>query len=186
MDDKQIIDLYFQRDENAIGETDKKYGGSLKGISYRIVKNRSDSEECVNDTYLKVWNSVPPEKPIKFFSYLAKIVRNVSFTRYEYTRAKKRGFDEMPLVLEELSYCIPDKFKTEEEIEAKELSKIIDRFLMSEGEEKAVIFIQRYFYLCSIKEIATQNGMSQSKIKMTLLRLRQSLKEHLIKEGIEV
>ncbi len=186
MNDTEIIDLYFKRDETAISQTDKKYGNDLKGISYRIVRNRSDSEECVNDTYLRVWRNIPPERPLKFFPYLAKIVRNISLNRYEYIKANKRTADVIPLVLNELSYCIPDKFSMDETIDERELIKIIDNFLMSQSEEKAVIFIQRYFYLCSIKEIAAENAISQSKAKMTLLRLRQALKEQLTKEGIEV
>lgn len=186
MEDKQIIELYFKRDESAITQTDKKYGDNLRSISHRIIRNRQDSEECVNDTYFKVWNAVPPEKPVKFFPYLAKIVRNLTINRCEKLTAKKRGFGEIPLVLDELSYCIPDKSETEKEYGENELRRIIDLFLSSLKEEKAVIFIQRYFYLCPIKEIAEENKISQSKVKMTLLRLRQTLKEFLITEGIEV
>lgn len=186
MDDKQIIELYFKRDERAILHTDKKYGNSLHSVSYRIIQSRRDSEECVNDTYLKVWNSVPPNRPEKLFSYLIKIVRNLSFNRCEYLKAKKRGGGEYQAVLDELSYCIPDRFSTEERFDNERLAKLINEFLLSETEDNAVIFIQRYFYLCSVKEIAQEKGISQSKVKMTLLRLRQTLKEMLIKEGIEV
>ncbi len=186
MNDTEIIDLYFKRDEKAITHTDKKYGDDLRRISHRIIRNTQDSEECVNDTYLKVWNSVPPQNPVRFFAYLVKIVRNLSLNRYEMLTAKKRGSGEIPLVLDELSYCIPDKAGTETEYDKNRLNIIIDRFLSSLEEEKAVIFIQRYFYLCSIKEIARENKMSQSKVKMTLLRLRSTLKEYLITEGIEV
>lgn len=186
MDDIQIIELYLKRDESAITHTDKKYGDDLRGISYRIIKNLQDSEECVNDTYIKVWSSVPPEKPLKFFAYLAKIVRNLTLNRYEMLTAKKRGSGEIPLVLEELSYCIPDKDETEREFDRNRLNKTIDSFLSSLEEEKAIIFVQRYFYLCSIKEIAYENKISQSKVKMMLLRLRSTLKEYLITEGIEV
>ncbi len=186
MDDGQIIELYLAKNESAVTETEIKYGAACHGIAYRILRSREDSEECVLDSYLSLWNSIPPIIPKNLFAYLARLVRNISLNRYEKRRAKKRGSGEKELVLDELSFCIPDSMKNETSIEALELAEIINSFLHSLEEEKATIFMQRYWYLCSIKEIAAQNKLSQSNVKMTLLRLRQTLKEYLAKEGIEV
>ncbi len=186
MEDKEILDLFFGRDERAISHTDEKYGESLRLTSRRITGSTQESEECVNDTYFRVWNSVPPDRPERFLAYLLKKVRNLSLNRLKYLKAKKRGGGELPLVLDELSQCIPDRFSTEQEADKNRLAEILDGFLTSLPEEKAVMFLQRYFYLCSIREIADENSISQSKVKMTLLRLRASLKNLLIKEGIEV
>lgn len=186
MNDQQIIELYFGRKESAITETDKKYGSACRSISYRILNSHEDSEECVNDSYMSIWKSVPPIRPKSLFGYLARIVRNLSLNRYEKQRAKKRGGDERELVFEELSYCIPDGLNSEKEFDKVELAEILNSFLSSLPEEKAIIFMQRYWYFCSVKEIASENKLSQSNVKMILLRLRQSLKEYLAKEGIEV
>ena len=186
MDDSKIIELYFARDEAAITQTEIKYGSACYSIAQRILKNKEDSEECVFDSYLSVWNTVPPVRPLNLFSYLARIVRNKALNRYSRLKAKKRGNGEVELVLEELSYCIPDSMKVEESLEYLELSEIINKFLCSLEEDKAVIFMQRYWYLCSIKQIAKNNSLSESNVKMILLRLRESLKTVLAKEGIEV
>lgn len=186
MDDSQIIELYLAKNEAAITETEIKYGTACHGIAYRILRSREDSEECVLDSYLKLWNSIPPIIPKCLFAYLARIVRNLSLNRYEKRRARKRGGGEKELVLDELSYCIPDSMKNEASIEALELAEIINGFLYSLEEEKATIFMQRYWYLCSIKEIAAQHKLSQSNVKTILLRLRETLKDYLAKEGVEV
>lgn len=185
MDDSKIIELYFARDEAAITQTEIKYGSACHSIAQRILKNKEDSEECVFDSYLSVWNTVPPVRPLNLFSYLARIVRNKALNRYERLKAKKRK-GENELVLEELSYCIPDSLKDEDSIEYLELVEILNKFLHSLDDDKAQIFMQRYWYLCSIKEIAQNNKLSQSNVKMILLRLRESLKTVLAKEGIEV
>jgi len=186
MDDSKIVELYFARNETAITQTEIKYGSACRSIAHRILKNKEDSEECVFDSYMSLWNTIPPVKPLNFFSYLARLVRNHSLNRYSRLKAKKRGNGEVELVLEELSYCIPDSMKVEESLEYLELSEIINKFLRSLEEEKAVIFMQRYWYLCSIKQIAKNNNLSESNVKMILLRLRESLRNILAKEGIEV
>lgn len=186
MEDRQIIDLYFSRDEKAIEETEKKYGSYCRSISLRIVKNKEDCEECVNDTWMSAWISIPPKEPLRLSAYLGRIARNLSLKKYEAGKAKKRGSGEIPLVLDELSLCIPDRNNVDGELDSRLLEESIDSFLSSLSAEHRIIFMQRYWYLCSIKEIAEDNGMTQSNVKMTLLRLRNTLREKLKKEGVEI
>lgn len=164
MDDKQILDLYWERSEAAISETSKKYGKYCRYIAFNILHNDEDSEECVNDTYLRAWNSIPPNRPSVLKTFLGKITRNLSLDRYELLNAKKRNGGQMPLVFED----------------------ILNRFLSSLSLEQRKIFMRRYWYLSPIKEIATEYGMSESKIKMSLFRSRNELKKLLEKEGISV
>ena len=181
MKDYQIVELYWQRDEAAISETDKRYGGMLRQTSYSIVKTFEDSEECVNDTYLAAWNSMPDNRPEYLGAYLAKIIRRLSIDRYRMNRSRKRI---APITaLDELSECIADSGSVVEEIESKELSGIINAFVNSLDYEKRYVFIRRYFYSDSIEKISSDTGYSISKIKSMLMRLRLSLKEKLEKEG---
>ena len=173
MDDKQILDLYWERSEAAISETSKKYGKYCRYIAFNILHNDEDSEECVNDTYLRAWNSIPPNRPSVLKTFLGKITRNLSLDRYELLNAKKRNGGQMPLVFDEIQECIESLDSTE-------------NFLSSLSLEQRKIFMRRYWYLSPIKEIATEYGMSESKIKMSLFRSRNELKKLLEKEGISV
>lgn len=186
VEDEKIIDMYWARNEAAITETDSKYGKYCRYISYNILYNEEDSMECVNDTYLRAWNAMPPKRPNKLSAFLGKIVRNLSLNLYEKRHAAKRGDGQMEVVLDELSECIPDKHKVEDVIEERTITKVINDFLANVPEEKRKIFVRRYWYMSSVNEIATEYGISQSKVKMTLLRLRNDLKMHLEKEGIFV
>lgn len=186
MEDGQIIGLYLSRDERAIKETEKKYGAYCRSISLRILKNKEDCEECINDTWMSAWISIPPEEPQRLSAYLGRIARNLSLKRYASSRAKKRGSGEIPLVLDELSLCIPDRCDIEDTLDARLLQQSIDSFLSSLSVEHRRIFMQRYWYMCSIKEIAEDNSMTQSNVKMTLLRLRNTLREKLKREGVEI
>ena len=172
MDDKQILDLYWERSEAAISETSKKYGKYCRYIAFNILHNDEDSEECVNDTYLRAWNSIPPNRPSVLKTFLGKITRNLSLDRYELLNAKKRNGGQMPLIFDEIQECIP--------------SDILNHFLSSLSLEQRKIFMRRYWYLSPIKEIATEYDMSESKIKMSLFRSRNELKKLLEKEGISV
>ena len=183
MEDFKIIELFFKRNENAISETERKYGRYLSKIAYNILFDTEDSEECVNDTYMKAWNSIPPQQPEILSTFLGKITRHLAIDLFRKKHAEKRKNSEYALSLSELDECIPDKFSAEKEFEQKELSESINRFLASLSKENRDIFVCRYFYSDSIKEIASFFKSSESKIKSSLFRSRKALKEHLEKEG---
>lgn len=184
MEDSKIIDLFWARSEFAIKETANKYSRYCYSISYNIVSSHEDAEECVNDTYLKAWNSMPPTRPNYFRIFLGKITRNISIDKYKKSNTKKRGRGQIELVLTELDECISTIGNIEDEIEEKELIKIINNFLESLPKEKRIIFVQRYWYLMTIKDIAEQQNDSESKVKSILFRIRVELKKVLEREGI--
>lgn len=183
MDDRQIIDLYYAREEAAISETADKYGKYCYSIAYRILQDKQDSEECVNDTYWRAWEAIPPHYPQKLAVFLGKITRNLALNRFSYYTREKRGFGKMELVLEELQGCMPALQSTEQVIEEKLLVERLNQFLYDLPKEKRILFVKRYWYLQSIQEIAEELNMSESKVKMTLLRIRNKLKKVLEKEG---
>lgn len=184
MDDKKIIDLYWNRSETAISETANKYGRYCHRIAYNILHNNQDCEECVNDTYLRTWNAIPPKRPNCLPTFLGKIIRNLSLDRYDSYTAEKRGLGQVPLVLDELQECIPSSFDTEQAVDLLTLAELLNRFLEEVKPQARRIFVQRYWYLNPIKEIAADFGISESKVKMTLLRLRKKLKQFLKEEGV--
>ena len=184
MDDSKIIELYWHRSENAIAETASKYGRYCHCIAYNILHNSEDSEECVSDTYLKAWNSMPPQRPNKLSVFLGKITRNLSLNRLENYGAKKRGEGQVPLVLEELSECVPSAFSTEKAVDNILLTEALNRFLAGLSPESRKLFMRRYWYMSTIKEIAADYHMGESKVKVTLFRLRCELRKALEKEGI--
>ncbi|MBQ7124362.1 MAG: sigma-70 family RNA polymerase sigma factor [Oscillospiraceae bacterium] len=183
MDDLKIIELFFDRKEYAIAETERKYGCYLSKIAYNILFDTEDSKECVNDTYMKAWNTIPPQKPNILRTFLGKITRRLAIDIFRKKHAEKRGNSEYAISLSELDECIPDKYSAETEFEQKELSKSINLFLASLSKENRDIFVCRYFYSDSIKEIASFFGTSESKIKSSLFRSRKILKDQLLKEG---
>ncbi len=182
MSDESIIALYFKRDENAIKETDKSYGRKLHFLSLHIVKDIQDSEECVSDTYLKAWNTIPPTRPVYFFAYLAKICRFLSFDRLDYKKAKKRSAEVVTLS-DELMNTIPSHL-TDMEVEEEKIGTVLNQFLLTLSEDSQVIFVRRYFYMEKIVDIALRYGVSESKVKTSLFRTRQKLKKYLEGEGI--
>lgn len=184
MNDASIIALYFRRDEAAIRETERAYGGKLHGIAQRILSSREDAQECVSDTYLKAWDTIPPQKPKAFFAYLAKICRNFAFGRLDWKQAAKRNGDVIALT-EELEACIPDKC-AEGAWERKELIRALNAFLEVLPQESRRFFLRRYWYGDSIGEIASRYGVSESMVKTRLFRTREKLRAHLQKEGIGV
>jgi len=186
MDDNKILDLYWERSETAIVETSIKYGRYCRYIAYNILQNYEDSDECVNDTYLRAWNSIPPHRPNKFSTFLGKITRNLSFNMYEKNTAQKRGAGQIPLVLDELQGCVPSCSSVENAINEIILKDALNKFLSVISQESRIIFMQRYWYMCSIKEIASEHRYSESKVKMILLRVRNDLKIFFEKEGIEL
>ncbi len=184
MDDRQIIELYWQRNEQAITETQQKYGGYCYAIAYRILQNREDAEESVNDTYLGAWQSMPPHRPNPLSAFLAKITRNLSLKKWREKSAQKRGGGEVAMTLEELKDCIPAPNTVEQEVELLELAAIIDDFLRTLSKEERALFLCRYWYFDSVKEISVQFGYSESKVKMKLLRTRAKLLQRLQREEI--
>jgi RNA polymerase sigma-70 factor (ECF subfamily) len=184
MEDSQIVDLYWERSENAISETEIKYGRYCYYIAHNILHNNEDSEECVNDTYLQAWKAMPDQRPGKLSTFLGKITRNLSLNRWELYNAKKRGSGQIPLALDELQECIPSSNQVDQFVEDLALAEILNRFLATLSKEKRMIFMRRYWYLSSIAEIAADYSMSESKVKMSLYRSRNALKQVLEKEGV--
>ncbi|MGI6696368.1 MAG: RNA polymerase sigma factor [Christensenellales bacterium] len=184
MEDDQIIDLYWARSERAIAETENKYGRYCHTIAYNILRNDQDAEECLNDTYIKAWNVMPPQRPNHLAAFLGRITRNLSLDRYRMNRAGKRAPGQLPLVLSELEDCIPAEESVEKIINDMVLTESLERFLYALPRLKRNIFIRRYWYLSSIKEIAQAYGMSESKTTSMLHRLRLQLKTHLREDNI--
>ena len=181
MEDQQIVQLYFDREERAIPETAKKYGRYFMTIARNILGNGEDAEECVNDTYLQAWNTIPPNRPQMLSAFLGKIVRNLAFNKYKYNTADKRGKGELPLVLQELAGCIPSAEDVAKTYEKKELTQMINEFLAALPEEKRRLFVRRYWYTDSVNDIARHYGMSPAAVSMSLKRLREKL-HHFLKE----
>ncbi len=183
MDDNSILDMFFARDERAIRESSKKFGGACTSLAYNILGNAQDAEEVVSDTYLAVWNAIPPEKPQFLCAFICKITRNLALKKLRARSAQKRGGSSDGFITE-LSECIPAKESVEEEISVRELSQILDSFLRGLEKEARMVFIRRYWYMDSVADIARAFGFGQSKVKMMLLRTRQKLLNELTKEGI--
>ena len=186
MDDHQIIQLYWDRSESAIRETDQKYGGYCAAIARNILGNSQDAEECLSDTYLHAWNAMPPQWPKRLAAFLGRIVRNLSFDRYRYLHAQKRFGGEVPLILEELGECVSGAETPEEALDRKALAEAIERFLDTLPEPKREIFLDRYWYAESIGQIAKRHRMTENYVSVTLSRLRGKLRRHLMERGIEV
>lgn len=186
MDDKDIIQLYFERNEKAIEETKNKYGHYCFSIANRILSNREDSEESVNDTYIAAWNSIPPQHPQKLSLFLAATVRNIAIRKFRQKTAQKRGGNETIATLEELYEVIPSQNTPEKEIETKELAKTLDSFIRTLGDEERCFFIRRYWYMYSVSDIAKEYACTESKVKMRLKRTRDKLYELLKKEEINI
>ena len=184
MDDPSILGLYFSRNEQAITETDKKYGGYCYSIAYNILANQQDSEESVSDTYLSAWNSIPPRKPNPLAPFLGKIVRHISIDRWRKNGALKRGGGQMKLALEELSECTPSGENLEERYVQKELVLEIRKFVEGLSEAERRVFICRYWYLDSTAEIAQRFGFSEKKVGSILHHTRMKLEKHLAKEAV--
>ena len=184
MEDREIIGLFRKRSEFAIKETSKKYGKYCYYIAYNILFNKQDSEECVNDTYWNAWNHIPPDHPQKLSVYLGKITRGLALNRWEYYHAKKRGKGQIPQVLEELQECIFSADMMEQIVDELHFANTLNGFLSSLSKQKRIIFLRRYWYLSSVKEICADFGMSESKVKMLLFRLRRDFRAFLEREGI--
>ena len=186
MEDTQIVDLYFVRDEQAINETAYKYGKYLFTIANNILLSRPDAEEAVNDTYMGAWRSIPPHRPNRLSTYLGKITRRCSLEKWKASHDQKRGGGELTLALEELEDCIPGKDSPQTQMEQKELIHSINAFIKTLPETAQRVFVYRVWYLPPVNSIAYDFGFSESKVKSMLSRTRTKLKHHLEKEGITV
>lgn len=182
MEDNVIIDLFFQRSEQAIAETDAKYGGYCYCIAYNILANREDSEESVSDTYMAAWNTIPPRRPSFYSAFLGKLTRHISIDRWRKYSAQKRGGGAVILALEELENCV-DVHNTERDFERKELTRVLNRFLASLPETERNVFLCRYWYLDSVPAISEYAGFTESKVHSMLHRTRGKLRKLLEAEG---
>ncbi len=183
MDDNQIISLFFERSEQAISELSNKYGGICLKIALNILNNHLDAEECINDSYLGVWNAIPPKRPNPLLAFVCRIVRNISINRYKHDRAYKRNgiYD---ICLDELQECISSEETVESAFDANELSRTIDDYLDTLNETNRMIFVRRYWYMDSCADIALMAGIGEGAVRTRLSRLRSNLKGYLESRGI--
>ena len=186
MEDKKIVELYWQRDESAISETSAKYGNYCMSIAVNILGQLEDARECVNDTYMSAWRAMPPNRPNVLKTFLGKITRNISFNRYKHDRAEKRGGGEISAVLHELEECVSGKASVETELIRHEMVKAIDEFLDTLSEKKRDIFVLRYWCSESVSKIARRFNMKDGTVSMTLNRLRAELRSFLAERGFEI
>ena len=184
MDDKRIIELFFARDEKAIEETEKKYGGLCRFIASNILALREDVEECISDVLLALWNAIPPERPNNFKSFVCRIARNLSLRRLESLSRQKRSA-EVLLSLDQLAEVLSDE-NIADTVSDEDIGRLISRFLRAEKEDSRNVFIRKYYFFDSVCAIAKRYSFTESKVKNMLLRTRKKLKEYLIKEGVEL
>ena len=186
MEDSEIVELYFSRNENAIAETRTKYEKYLRTIAYNILANNEDTDECVNDTYFKAWDSIPPNKPVKLSIYLGAIVRNLAISVFRKQNTASRAGSQYALSLDELAECVSGNDSPEEQVEVGVVAKAVSDYLRTVSSDARVIFVCRYYYNDSISRIAEYFGAGESKIKSSLFRTRNGLKEYLKKEGLDI
>jgi RNA polymerase sigma-70 factor (ECF subfamily) len=180
MDDNAIIGLFWQRSEDALTAVAERFGAYCRKIADNILRNSDDADECVNETWLRAWNAIPPAKPTKLKAFLGKITRNIALDRYEAVHSQKRGGGEMEIALDELAEIPAPEISND----SREITRIINDFLRSEPTENADIFVKRYWYLLSVKEISAEYGYSESKVTSLLFRMRERLKQKLESEGL--
>ena len=184
MEDAEILDRFWKRDEGAIPAAEEQYGARLLRLAERLLGSREDAEECVSDTWLAAWNAIPPEWPEHLFAYLARVCRNLALDRLDWRNAQKRKADVVTLTAE-LEDCIPDT-RRDRELDGKALGALLTAFLEGLSEEARLVFLRRYWYGDTIQEVARRYGCSESKVKMLLFRTRKKLRSWLEKEGISV
>lgn len=183
MEDREIINLFFKREERAVDETDKKYGKNCQCISYDIVGNPEDRDECVNDSYMALWNNIPPQNPRSLPAYLYRTVRNMSLICVRRKLAQKRGGGEFNLVLEELQECVASDANVEEQYDAKELAILIKSFVSTLPRDDRLMFIGRYWLSLPVKTIAGRLGVKENRVSVSLHRSREKLRKKLVEEG---
>jgi len=185
MHDAQIVELYWNRDERAITESDSHYGAYCRRIAMNILSSYEDSEECVNDTWCRTWDNVPPQRPDSLAAFFGRIIRNLSISRYRASHAKKR-FDGVAILLSELDDCVPSSMSVTQAVEGKVLTGIIDRWLDSLTKEDRVLFVRRYWYSDAINVLASECGVTQNQMAQRMMKLRRDLRTTLEKEGFDV
>lgn len=183
MTDEAILDLYFERSEEAIQRTMEKYGALLRSLSWNILADHEDVEECVNDTYMAAWNAIPPERPDYFKAYLCRIARNFSLDRIRAKNREKRGGGQIPLILDELTEVLASGSDIARTVESDELGRMISQYLRGQKDQRRIIFLKRYYYASPIKDIAQEAGMSEGAVKVLLYRMRRELKKELLERG---
>ena len=183
MEDSQLIELFWQKNPEAVSEAAGKYGAYCFAIARRILQSPEDCEECVNDVWLRAWNAIPPQRPGVLRLFLGRVTRNLAFDRLQRQKAEKRGGGEIALVLDELEECIPGPVTVERELEGKALSTAIDGWLRTLPQEDRVLFVRRYWYGVPLQELARERGEDPARLAQRMLRLRKRLKKALEKEG---
>lgn len=183
MEDSEIIALYWSRSEDAVAASAEKYGPLCRAVARNILHSGGDEEECLNDTWLSAWSSIPPQRPESLPAYLTRLTRNLALNRLRLGRARKRGEGEVPAALEELDECVGAGGGVEELVDAKELTAAIEAFLRAQPRQRRNIFIRRYWYLSPVEELAREYGMTRSGLSSLLHRMRGALKKHLEQEG---
>ena len=186
MEDHAIIELYWAREEQAIAETEKKYGAYCRTIAQNILRDQQDTEECLNDTWMKTWNSLPPQRPHVFPVYLGTITRNLCLNRLRSASAQKRGANKLNMAYEELQESVPAAGSVEDAVSARELGRLLDRFLRTLSEKECCIFLRRYWYMDTLSQIARRCHMTDGGVKATLHRTRKKLKAYLEQEGYDL
>ncbi len=185
MDDSKIIDLFFERSEQAIAELSDKYGPVCRRVADNILNNRLDSEECLNDAWLAVWNTVPPQKPDPLLTYVCRIVRNLALKEYHKNTARKRN-SVYDIALDEISECFPSSGSVEEELENREIAETLNRFLETLDRKSRILFVRRYWYSDSVGDLAELFHTSNHYVSVRLSRIRKALRKYLKKEGISL
>ena len=183
MRDEDIIGLYWKRDEHAISESQQAYGGYCSALAYRILASSEDAEECVNDTWLRAWNAIPPQQPVHLRQFFGRITRNLAFNRSRESMAEKRNRGELPLVLDELAEIVSDDQSAEDAVLTAELGDAVNRFLWTLSRRDRSIFVRRYYAVESIQEIAKRFAMRPGSVSVVLTRVRQKLRNYLTQEG---
>ena len=186
MKDIEILDLYWVRDERAISETQNAYGNYCYSIAWHILYDKEDADECVNDTWLKAWNSIPPTRPTRLNLFLGTITRNLSLDRWKGKHAMKRGNGQMMVALDELGDCLPGGGSPEDAVEAAELARLLNLFLHTLPERDCNVFLRRYWYMEEYHEIASKYQMKLNTVKTSVFRTRAKLRNYLEKEGVAI
>ena len=186
MDDEKIIELYFVRSEDAITETDRKYGDCCRSTAYDILGSREDSEECTNDTYMKVWNVIPPQRPAKLGSFVLRILRNLAIDMFKSRKTAKNGSGYSAVSFDEIAEFLPLAETVESTADRNAVLKAIERFLLTLPKDKRVMFVRRYFYCSKYGDIAKDLHTTEGNVTVTLRRVREKLRKFLENEGIEI
>lgn len=186
MEDVQIVELFWERSERGLTELAAKYGGLCFRVAYNILENREDSEECVNDTYMSAWETIPPHRPSTLSSFAAKLTRNNALNRRRFLRREKRGGGRAELLISELNECVSSENTAEEKFDEAYAAAIIGEYLRSVSGSKAAVFVHRYFFCCTIEELSARTGYSEAKITSMLFRMRNELRKRLEKGGVEL